>query len=85
MGRFRKASTSVPSSLQIRDTSLLEMPSMPKARTRSSTLRVEMPFMSLNPIAGPCCPNPEVRVRLALEQRPRLVPGAAPRLQARSH
>jgi hypothetical protein len=42
--RDRNAATSVSSSAQIRETSDLEIPaSTPKALTRSSTLRVEVP------------------------------------------
>jgi hypothetical protein len=45
--RERKAATSVSSSAQIRETSDLEIPaSTPRALTRSSTLRVEMPCTS---------------------------------------
>jgi len=36
VGRARKSRISSSSTLQIRDTSLLEMPSIPSARTRSS-------------------------------------------------
>ncbi len=42
-GRLRNASTSASSAAQIRDTSLLLMPSMPRARTRSSTRLVDTP------------------------------------------
>jgi len=43
-GRLRKLATSPSSSAQMRLTSDLEMPlSTPNARTRSSTLRVEVP------------------------------------------
>jgi hypothetical protein len=42
-GRLRQAATSSSSSPQIRDTWLLEMPSMPSCRAMSSTRRVETP------------------------------------------
>ena len=43
-GRLRKAATSASSSPQMRETSDLEIPlSTPRALTRSSTLRVEVP------------------------------------------
>jgi hypothetical protein len=43
-GRLRKAATSASSSVQVRLTSDLETPaSTPRALTRSSTLRVEVP------------------------------------------
>ena len=40
----RKAVTSSSSDLQIRETSEREIPSIPSALTRSSTLRVDTPF-----------------------------------------
>jgi len=42
-GRFRNASIRSSSAAQILDTSLREIPSIPRARTRSSTFRVLTP------------------------------------------
>src|SRR5437763_1525124 len=44
MGRLRKVCTRSSMSPHSRETWLLEMPSIPMARTRSSTERVEMPW-----------------------------------------
>jgi len=44
MGRERKVFTVSSNSAHILDTSEWEMPSMPRALTRSSTLRVETTF-----------------------------------------
>src|SRR5204863_8641733 len=59
MGRLRKVCTRSSISPHSRDTWLLEMPSIPMARTRSSTERVEMR-------CGPLKPGDEIAASFTL-------------------